>query len=98
MKVQLKNKKDTIYDTVDQFEKETGSKTKETIKEVKKPVLLKEIINHHNVKGIKNVNQIKTMIKKTKPGKQILSPKGLPNIKLIKTTQTEWILFDDHHS
>jgi len=28
MKVQLKNKKDTIYDTVDQFEKEIGSKTK----------------------------------------------------------------------
>ena len=28
VKIQLKNKKDTIYDTVDQFEKEIGSKTK----------------------------------------------------------------------
>ena len=44
------------------------------------------------------MNQIKTMIKKIKSGKPILSPKGLPNIKLVKTTQTEWILFDGHHS
>ena len=64
MKVQLNNKKDTIYDTVEQYKKEIGSKTKESIKEVKKPVLLKEIINLHNVNGIKNVNQIKTMVKK----------------------------------
>ena len=64
VKIQLKNKKDTIYDTVEQYKKEIGSKTKESIKEVKKPVLLKEIINLHNVNGIKNVNQIKTMVKK----------------------------------
>ncbi len=41
LRVHLKNKSKTIYDTVDQFEKEVGSKIKETIKEVKEPVLLR---------------------------------------------------------
>ena len=98
VKIQLKNKSDTIYDTVEQYKKEIDSKIKETIKEVKEPVLLREIINLHNVDGIKNVNQIKTMVEKIKSGKQVLSPNGVPNIKLVKTVQSEWILFDGHHS
>ena len=98
VKVHLKNKSDTIYDTVDQFEKEVGSKIKETVKEVTKPVLLREIINLHNINGIKSMNQIRTMVKEIKSGNDILSPSILPNIKLVKTVQSEWILFDGHHS
>ena len=98
VKIQLKNKNDTIYDTVEQIKKEIGSKIKESIKEVKEPVLLREIINLHNANGIKNVNQIKTLAKKIKSGKPILAPNGLPNIKLVKTVQSEWILFNGHHS
>ena len=98
VKVHLKNKSDTIYETVNQFEKKVGSKIKETIKEVKEPVLLREIINLHNINGIKNMNQIRTMVKKIKSGNGILSHSGLPNIKLVKTVQSDWILFDGHHS
>jgi hypothetical protein len=98
VKVHLKNKSDTIYDTVDQFEKEVGSKTKETIKKVKEPVLLREIINLHNINGIKSMSQIITMVKEIKSGNDILSPSGFPKIKLVKTVQSEWILFDGHHS
>lgn len=98
LKVYLRNKNITIYDTVEQFKKELGSKIKETIKEVKKLVSLREIINIHNINGIKNMNQIRTMVKQIKSGKDILSPCGLPNIKLVKTKQSEWILFDGHHS
>ena len=98
LKVHLKNKSNTIYDTVDQFEKELGSKIKETIEEVKELVLLREIINLHNIDGIKSMNQIRTMVKEIKSGNDILSPSGLPNIKLVKTEQSEWILFDGHHS
>ena len=98
LKVHLRNKNITIYDTVEQFEKDLGSKIKETIKEVKKLVLLREIINLHNINGIKSMNQIRTMVKQIKSGKNILSPRGLPNIKLVKTKQSEWILFDGHHS
>ena len=97
LKVHLK-KSDTLYDTVVQFEKEVGSKIKKTIIEVKEPVLLREIINLHNVNGIKSINQIRTMVKEIKSGNGILSPSGLPNIKLVKTEQSEWILFDGHHS
>ncbi|RLI36724.1 hypothetical protein DRO66_05090 [Candidatus Bathyarchaeota archaeon] len=97
-KVHFKKKSDTIYDTVEQFEKELGSKIKETIKEIKKPVLLRDIINLHNINGIKSINQIRTMVKKIKSGKDILSPSELPNIKLVKTQKSEWILFDGHHS
>jgi hypothetical protein len=98
LKVLLQKENNTIYNTMAQFEKEIGSKLNETFKEVKKPVLLREIINLHDSNGIKSVSQIRTMVKKIKNGKDILSPRGLPNIKLVKTKQSEWILFDGHHS
>ena len=98
LKVLSKNKSNTIYDAIDQYEKGLGSKIKETIKEVKKLVLLREIINLHNINGIKSMNQIRTMVIQIKSGKEILSPHGLPNIKLVKTKQSEWVLFDGHHS
>jgi hypothetical protein len=63
LKVHLENKNDTIYDTVNLFEKEVGSKIKKTIKQVKEPVLLRDIVNLHNINGIKSKNQIRTMVK-----------------------------------
>ncbi len=98
LKVLLRNENSTIYNKMAQFEKELGSKLKETISEVKKPVFLREVINLHNINGIKSITQIRTMVKQIKSGKDILSPRGLPNIKLVKTKQSEWILFDGHHS
>jgi len=98
LKIHLENKNNTIYDTVDQVENEISSKIKETIKEVKKFVFLSEIINLHNNEGIKIMDQIRTMVKHIKSGKEILNPRGLPNIKLVKTKYSEWILFDGHHS
>jgi hypothetical protein len=98
LKVHLKDKGNTIYDTVDHFEKELGSKIKERIEEAKELVLLREIINLHNINGIKSMNQIRKMVKEIKSGNDLLSPSGLPNIKLVKTEQSEWILFDGHHS
>jgi len=97
-KVHLRNKSDSIYDTVDQFEKESGSRIIEIINKVKELVLLGEIMNLHNITGIKSMNQIRKMVKQIKNGKGILSPRGLPNIKLVKTSQSEWIIFDGHHS
>ena len=98
LKVLLRNENSTIYNTIAQFEKEIGTKLNETINEVKKPVLLREVINLHNINGIKSMNQIRTMVKQIKNGKDILSPCGLPNIKLVKTKHSEWILFNGHHS
>ncbi len=98
LKVLLRNENSTIYNTIAQFEKEIGVKLNETINEVKKPGLLRDVINLHNINGIKSMNQIRTMVKQIKNGKDILSPCGLPSIKLVKTKHSEWILFDGHQS
>ena len=98
IRVYLRKKSTTIYDTVKKFENKHSSKLKKTIKEVKNPVLLREIINLHNTNGIKSIDQIRTMVKQINSGKEIYSPRGLPNIRLVKTKDSEWILFDGHHS
>ena len=98
LKVLLRNENSTIYNTMAQFEKELSSKLNEIINEVKIPVFLREVINLHNINGIKSMNQIRIMVKQIKNGKDVLSPRGLPNIKLVKIKQSEWILFDGHHS
>jgi hypothetical protein len=93
----IKNKNDTIYETVEKIEKD-GSKKKQETKEVKKPIILREVINLHNSNGIKDLDQIKLMVKEINSGKDIISKSGFPNIKLIKTQNSEWVLFDGHHS
>ena len=98
IKAYFKKKSNTIYDSVRLIENKFSSRIKETIKEVNIPVLLKEIINLHNINGIKSIDQIRTMVNQIKSGKEILSRQGLPNIKLVKTKYSEWILFDGHHS
>ncbi|MHA1488846.1 MAG: hypothetical protein ACTSRI_04230 [Promethearchaeota archaeon] len=98
LKIRFTKKNMTIYDTVDLFKKKIKKKIKSTNKQVKDLVQLREIINLHDNTGIKNISQIISMIKQIKSGKDILSPNGLPNIKLVKTEQSEWVLFDGHHS
>lgn len=76
LKVLLRNENSTIYNTMAQFEKELSSKLNEIINEVKKPVFLREVINLHNINGIKSMNQIRIMVKQIKNGKDVLSPRG----------------------
>lgn len=97
VRIQCTKAHTTIYDTVDQFE--NGAEL--TLKErtvVHEPIVLREIVNLHNSDGIKSRHQIRRMVKRIRSGKDILSPKGVPNIKLVKTRRSEWILFDGHHS
>ena len=93
----------TIYDTVDFFEREiflkSGIKTVTTsTKCITNRVLLRNVISLHNNTGIKNTSQIKSMVQQIKAGSDVLSPTGLPNIKLVKTNPDDWVLFDGHHS
>jgi hypothetical protein len=98
LKIHFTKKNITIYDTVDLFKKENFLKIKTTKKQVTDIVQLREIVNLHNNTGIKNISQIISMVKQIRSGKDILTLNGLPNIKLVKTEQSEWILFDGHHS
>jgi len=59
---------------------------------------LNSIINLHNKDGISDRGQIKQMTEKLNSGKAITTPEGLPNIKLVKSLNNEWVLFDGHHS
>ena len=93
----------TIYDTVTSFEHEiflkSGIKTVTTSTGyITNRILLRDVINLHNNTGIKNTSQIKSMVQQIKSGSDILSPTGLPNIKLVKTNTDDWVLFDGHHS
>lgn len=91
-------KTDTIYDTVDFFKLNISPKIKINNEQVEDKVQLREIINLHNDTGIKDFSQIISMVQQIKCGKEVLSPDGLPNIKLVKIKSNEWVLFDGHHS
>ena len=97
-KIQLTKPNMTIYDIVDDFEQNIFLKIKMTEEQVKTKVQLRDIINLHNITGIKDISQIKSMITKIKSKKDILHQSKLPNIKLIKTKDNDRVLFDGHHS
>ena len=97
-KIQLTRLNMTIYDIVDYFEQNIFLKIKMTEEQIKTKVQLRDIINLHNNTGIKDISQIKSMITKIKSKKDILHQSKLPNIKLVKTKDNDWVLFDGHHS
>jgi len=97
-KIQLTRLNMTINDIVDYFEQNIFLKIKMTEEQIKTKVQLRDIINLHNNTGIKDISQIKSMITKIKSKKDILHQSKLPNIKLVKTKDNDWVLFDGHHS
>jgi hypothetical protein len=97
-KIQLTKLNMTIYDIVDYFEQNIFLKIKMSEEQIKTKIQLRDIINLHNNTGIKDISQIKSMITKIKSKKDILHQSKLPNIKLIKTKDNDWVLFDGHHS
>lgn len=90
----------SIYETVEIFKEQffKPAKIKFLTEKIKSRALLGNIINLHNVDGIRDLSQIKTMLKKITSGGDIFSPEGLPNVKLVKSKDKKWILFDGHHS
>ncbi|MAH07576.1 hypothetical protein CMI38_05005 [Candidatus Pacearchaeota archaeon] len=94
----ITNKKIDIYKTLNLFEKKYFQGLKLKTKKINKKIKLSEIINLHDDTGIRDTPQIKNMINQIKNGKEITSQNKLPNIKLIKTKNNNWVLFDGHHS
>ncbi len=90
------NRDASIYDSVEIFKKISNPKF--VLKEIKEKIPLKNIINLHNDTGIQSMARIKSMINDIKSGKEIFSDDGFPNIKLVKTKDNKWVLFDGHHS
>ena len=65
---------------------------------IKKRVRLRSVVNIHNSDGIRDVGQIKRMIKSISRGRDTLTRSGMPNVKLYKTKKRKLFLFDGHHS
>jgi hypothetical protein len=89
----------TIYDAVSFFMHNIypTSKRKREIIRVKQHILLRDILNIHNDDGIKDREQVRTMMEDIRSGRDIL-PHGIPNVKLARTTDNTLLLFDGHHS
>jgi len=85
----------SIYDSVESFKKKANPLF---VNKKCTMIPLKGIINLHNNDGIQSLDRIKSMIKDIKAGKEIFSSDGFPNIKLVKTEDNKWILFDGHHT
>ena len=98
--IPITNSCSTIYDTVDSLKNKKFLMTKgENIQyPVVKHIPLRNVLNIHNDSGIKDLLQIRSMVTKIQSGEHILSPHGLPNIKLVKVNTLQWLLFDGHHS
>ena len=90
----------TIYDTVDLFLRNIflKSKFKTSFKPVTNKILLGDIINLHNDTGVKDISKINSMTNQIISGKDVYNTNGLPNIRLVKTKDSHWVLFDGHHT
>jgi hypothetical protein len=66
--------------------------------EVPKSIKLRDVVNLHNHTGMRDVDQIQSMVKFIKSGCHVVSYLNYPNIKLVKTIDQKWVLFDGHHS
>lgn len=93
-----KDIKQTIYDTVEQIRKLYLDKEYQPTYGQKINCSLKSLINLHNTNGIQSVSRIKEMSKKISCGEDILEPDGFPNIKLIRVSNDEILVFDGHHT
>lgn len=90
----------SIYETVEIFKEQffKPGKIKFLTKKIKVRIPLKKVITLHNVDGIRDISQISSMLKQISSGKDIFSSEGLTNIKLVRSREKEWVLFDGHHS
>lgn len=96
--IPLSKSKENIYDSVSLFEKNRLRNMTLIIEPIIERALLTDIINLHNDDGIRDTIKIKEMARKIRSGSHILKPNDLPNIKLVKSTSGDYVLFDGHHS
>ena len=83
-----------VYNSVEAFREAIKSKREKPYMEIP----LSRLINLHNADGIKNMDQIKGMIEQIRSNRDILESDGLPNVKIIRTIEGDYVLFDGHHS
>jgi hypothetical protein len=88
----------SIYDTVDFCGRVLFRGRRGALEHVDERIPLRNIVTLHNLDGIRDVAQIKGMIRQIRDSGDILHSTGLPNVKLVRTTRGDRVLFDGHHS
>lgn len=92
---------ETIYNLVEKFVTEHFpylDLSSEYEKQHTERNLLQKIITLHNDTGISFDYRINNMAKKIEAGREILTPEGIPNAKLVRTNSSDLVLFDGHHT
>jgi|TARA_B100001971_G_C18236320_1_gene567481 hypothetical protein len=94
--VEFAAEEDSVYDAVENFKKriQSGCAKKIVLWE---ELLIRDVINLHNVEGIKDLGQIKRMVESINQGKDLVS-EGVANVKIAKSDRNEYVLFDGHHT
>lgn len=89
----------TIYDALGYFEDEIDKEItiEYFFEEINNYFDLREIINLHDEEGLK-LKRIIKMSSSINSGNHIIAKPGLPNIKLIKTSDNKVLVFDGHHT
>jgi hypothetical protein len=95
----IPNEEKTIYDAIGFFEDEIFLKSKLNFsrKIVKEKILLKNLINLHDSDGL-DLNKIISLKSSICKNNHIFSDSSLPNVKIVKTFNNNWVVFDGHHT
>jgi hypothetical protein len=83
---------------VDFFEQTLFPVLPRCIRSANERVPLGQLLNLHNPEGMRDVPQIRGMLRQIQGGADVLHATGLPNVKLVTTSRGEWVLFDGHHT
>ena len=99
-RIKITKETNAIYGAVSWFEDRLFPEIKSQLARqlVKKRVRLRSVLNIHNSEGVRDIKQIKRMIKSIAKGRDMLAKSGMPNVKLFKTKKNKLFLFDGHHS
>ena len=88
----------SVYEAVDYFKNHVFDRQRYTERKTKNKHELANIVNLHNLEGIRDPEQIKKMTNDIPKGTHIVHENGMPNVKVVLTDKDQYLLFDGHHS
>jgi len=99
-RISITNSCSTIYDAVDSLRvrKIVHDQIRRKQNHTEEIIELQNVLNIHNDSGIKDLSQIKYLAREIQSGEHIFSVEGIPNVKIVKVNQNQWLLFDGHHT
>lgn len=93
----------TVYDTIEVFRKDGFMRIRPVFhlmpaRHVSRKVALASMINLHNADGVGRTGAIRGMVAKISAGREIVMGDGFPNIKAVRDSAGDYVVFDGHHA